>query len=627
MLRRVGKKIVLGIPLGLGKPAQFVNALYRRAESDRSIELEILTALTLEVPVGGSLLERRFLAPFCARLYEGYEDLAYAAALRRGGLPSNIKVSEFYFHPGAYMKTPYAQQHYLCANYSQVVRALRDRRINVVAQLVAKRGSQDDTRYSLGSNADLTLDLLAATSPDERPHMIAQVNRAMPFMPHDAETATDFWDLVLDHPRYEQALFAVPNEPVALSHYAIAVHVASLVRDGGTLQIGIGSLADAVVGMIRLRQEDNACYRSLVECLIDGHREGLRAALPVELTPFEDGLYGCSEMLVEGFLHLAGAGVLKRRVAPRRNPKGPPEIFLHSAFFLGSQAFYRALRELPEDLLHGIEMTGVNFVNTLDGDGELKKQQRALARFVNSAMMVTLNGAIISDGTEDGRVVSGVGGQHDFVAMAHSLPGARSIIVLPSTRTRAGRTQSNVVFSYGHTTVPRHLRDIVVTEYGAADLRGKTDAEVIAAMLSITDSRFQEDLLRTARDSGKIEAGYRIPDAFRRNTPATLSARLQSARAANAMPHYPLGTDFEDDEARLAIALKYLKENAGSPLGIARLVLMRPYGLAAGTVEPLLKRMRLDRAQSLRERFLRRLFTAAIANTEDGRPLRGSPRT
>jgi acyl-CoA hydrolase len=624
VLRRVGKKIVLGIPLGLGKPAQFVNALYRRAESDRSIDLEILTALTLEVPAGGSLLERRFLTPFCARLYTGYEGLAYAAALRRGALPSNIKVSEFYFHPGAYMTTPYAQQHYLCANYSQVVRALRDRRINVVAQLVAADGPHDAPRYSLGSNADLTLDLLAATSPDERPIMVAQVCRAMPFMPHDAETATDFWDLVLDHPRYEQALFAVPNEPVALSHYAIAVHVASLVRDGGTLQIGIGSLADAVVGMIRLRQEDNPRYRSLVECLIDGHREDLRSALPVELNPFEEGLYGCSEMLVEGFLHLARAGVLKRRVAPRREPEGSPEIFLHSAFFLGSQAFYRTLRELPDDLRQGIEMTGVSFVNTLDGDGELKKKQRALARFVNSAMMVTLNGAIISDGTEDGRVVSGVGGQHDFVAMAHSLPGARSIIVLPSTRTRAGRMQSNVVFSYGHTTVPRHLRDIVVTEYGAADLRGKTDSEVIAAMLCISDSRFQEGLLRTARDCGKIEAGYRIPDAFRRNRPEALAARLRSTAAANAMPHYPIGTDFGDDEARLAIALKYLKENVGSPRSIARLILKRTDALAGSTVEPLLKRMRLDRARSLSDRFYRRLLAAAIASTEDGRPLRRS---
>lgn len=617
LLRRVGKRIVLGIPLGTGKPAHFVNALYRRAEQDAGIELEILTALTLEIPAGGSVLERRFLEPLSQRLYDGYEPLAYAKALRSGSLPSNVNVSEFYFRPGAYMSTPYAQQRYLCANYSDVVRALRDRGVNVVAQLVAKRTSGDG--YSFGSNADLTMDLLNAVPNDERPVMVAQVCDAMPFMPRDAETAVDFWDLVLEHPRYEQRLFAVPNESVSLPHYAIAVHATSLIRDGGTLQIGIGSLADAVVHMIRLRQENNSRYRSFVDCLIDDQHKALRTALPVELDRFETGLYGCSEMLVEGFLDLARAGVLRRRVPPRANAAGSAEIFLHAAFFLGSEALYRGLRELPDDLLSGIEMTGVGFVNTLDGNYERKAGQRPLARFVNSAMIVTLNGAVVSDGTEDGRVVSGVGGQHDFVTMANSLSGARSIIALPSTRTRAGRTQSNVVYSYGQTTIPRHLRDVVITEYGAADLRGKTDREVIAAMLSISDSRFQADLLREAIAAGKIEADYRVPAGFTRNTPESLAAALQSASGSIGLPHYPIGTDLEDDEARLAVALKCLKQRTGSQLATVRLALKpsRP----AGGWQPLLERMQLGQPRSLRDRIYRRLLITALGLTDDGRPL------
>ena len=63
--------------------------------------------------------------------------------------------------------------------------------------------------------------------------------------------------------------------------------------------------------------------------------------------------------------------------------------------------------------------------------------------------------------------------------------------------------QSNIRWDYGHTTIPRHLRDIVVTEYGVADLRGKSDRDVIAAMLAITDSRFQDELMRQAKDAGK----------------------------------------------------------------------------------------------------------------------------
>src|ERR1700674_2926113 len=116
-------------------------------------------------------------------------------------------------------------------------------------------------------------------------------------------------------------------------------------------------------------------------------------------------------------------------------------------------------------------------------------------------MMATLLGAVISDGLDDGRVVSGVGGQYNFVSQAFALNDARSIITLKSTHEAGGKTVSNMRWSYGHETIPRHLRDIVVTEYGVADLRGKADQDVVAAMLSISDSRFQPELLRQAKDA------------------------------------------------------------------------------------------------------------------------------
>ena len=74
-------------------------------------------------------------------------------------------------------------------------------------------------------------------------------------------------------------------------------------------------------------------------------------------------------------------------------------------------------------------MRGISFVNELYGhEWELKCAQRRYARFVNTTMMVTGLGAAVSDALEDGRVVSGVGGQYNFIAMAHALPEARSII-------------------------------------------------------------------------------------------------------------------------------------------------------------------------------------------------------
>ncbi|PAL06796.1 hypothetical protein B8W90_11655, partial [Staphylococcus hominis] len=105
------------------------------------------------------------------------------------------------------------------------------------------------------------------------------------------------------------------------------------------------------------------------------------------------------------------------------------------------------------------------------GNEALERLQRRHARFFNSCMMATALGAAVSDALEDGRVVSGVGGQYNFVAMAHALPEARSALMFRAIREDKGTLQSNVRWNYGHTTIPRHLRDIYINEYGIADLR------------------------------------------------------------------------------------------------------------------------------------------------------------
>src|SRR3546814_2157020 len=74
-------------------------------------------------------------------------------------------------------------------------------------------------------------------------------------------------------------------------------------------------------------------------------------------------------------------------------------------------------------------------------------------------MMATALGAAVSDGLDDGRVVSGVGGQYNFVAMAHALPDARSVLLLRATREAGDGAGSNIRWNYGHCTIPRHLRD------------------------------------------------------------------------------------------------------------------------------------------------------------------------
>ncbi|HMN51958.1 MAG TPA: acetyl-CoA hydrolase/transferase C-terminal domain-containing protein, partial [Xanthobacteraceae bacterium] len=221
-------------------------------------------------------------------------------------------------------------------------------------------------------------------------------------------------------------------------------------------------------------------------------------------------------------------------------------------------------------------------------------------------------GAIVSDGLDDGKVVSGVGGQYNFVAQAFALDDARSIICVNATRTSGGSTSSNIIWNYGHTTIPRHLRDIVVTEYGIADLRGKSDAQVAAAMLSIADSRFQPELLRKAKDAGKIAKNYEIPAAHRNNTPERIILALSSAKERGLLPDFPFGTDFNETEQRLVPALQTLKTASASPLTLLRLAMR---GFSAKENEKMreaLTRVQLDAPTDLRGKLYRMLLKGAL---------------
>jgi hypothetical protein len=287
---------------------------------------------------------------------------------------------------------------------------------------------------------------------------------------------------------------------------------------------------------------------------------------------------------------------------------------LHGAFFLGPKGFYAALREMPERERRQFLMSGVSYVNELYGeDQELRIAQRRHGRFINTTMMMSALGAAASDGLADGRVVSGVGGQYNFVAMAHALPGAHSILCLRSTRTTEGRTVSNIHYNYGTTTIPRHLRDVVITEYGIVQLRGKSDGEVIAALLNIADSRFQADLLREAQAAGKIGRDHRIPDMHCHNTPASLEQALAAHRRAGLFSEFPFGTDFTAEEVVLARVLKRLRARTATlPGKAAALGRSLARGADSSAMRPYLQRMQLDRPRSAAEWMMQRLLASEL---------------
>ncbi|MGY3293006.1 acyl-CoA hydrolase [Bradyrhizobium sp. LM3.2] len=313
-------------------------------------------------------------------------------------------------------------------------------------------------------------------------------------------------------------------------------------------------------------------------------------------------------MLTEAFIGLIDAGILKRAV---------DGVVLHGAFFLGPKSFYRALREMSPDQIASIQMMPVSFTNELYGEEERKRRARIDARFINNTMMATLLGAAVSDGLDNGQVVSGVGGQYNFVAQAFALEGARSVLTLEATR-QAGRSlKSNILWRYGHETIPRHLRDIFVTEYGVADLRGKSDADVIAGMLAIADSRFQGELVRVAKDAGKLPRGYEIPAAHRENHPERITSALEPARDAGLLPSFPFGCDFTEVEQRLIPALEMLQGAQRSPQALASLLWQGLIRTPDGADEACLARLGLDRPATWAERGYRALVSAALAQSRE----------
>jgi Acetyl-CoA hydrolase/transferase C-terminal domain len=599
IIRDVGKKLVVGLPLGLGKANHVINALYARAAADRSIDLTFFSALTLEKPRPANLLEARFIGPVIDRLFGGYPDLAYVPPLRAGALPPNIRVIEFFFLAGQWLHVPYAQQHYISTNYTHAASYVLAQGLNVIPQLVAKRIVDGSARYSLSCNTDTTLELLGARAQGRAAfRLIGQVNSELPFMPGPGDLPAEEFSALLDSAETDFPLFAPPAEPISDTKYAIGLHTAGLVRDGGTLQIGIGQVGDALAQSLILRDRDSAQYSSIMRRLAP---EAELSAL--ETGPFEKGLYGVSEMVTEAFLGLIEAGILRRAV---------DGVILHGAFFLGPRSFYRALREMTPEQIARIQMRPVSFTNELYGDEETKRAARLDARFVNNTMMVTLLGAAISDGLEGGQVVSGVGGQYNFVAQAFALQGGRSILALEAVRAGA-RAQSNIRWSYGHETIPRHLRDIFVTEYGVADVRGKSDADVIAAMLNIADSRFQDELARVAKDAGKLPKSYEIPAAYRENLPERITAALKPAREAGLLPSFPFGSDFTEVEQRLIPALQLLQDAQRTPLHLASLLWRGIRRIPDAADEQCLARLGLDQPASFAERIYRALVSAALA--------------
>jgi acyl-CoA hydrolase len=274
------------------------------------------------------------------------------------------------------------------------------------------------------------------------PLVIAQVNPRMPRTLGNAflhRSQVDVWTPV-DHP-----LLEYPPTPVGEVERRIAGHVAELVPDGATVQVGVGSIPQAVMEALAGKKD-----------------------------------LGVHSLLVEHMLPLVRSGVItnaRKRLHPGRMDVG--EIMGTAALFEWSHENPLVNME-PSDVVHDPEVVG------------------ALGDFVsvNSALEVDLLGQVNAESV-DGRQVTGIGGQFDFVLGAARAERGRSIIALPATASRGTRSRIVARLAAGaRVTTPRFLADYVVTENGVAALWGKSDAGRARELLHIADPAFRDRIAR-----------------------------------------------------------------------------------------------------------------------------------
>lgn len=651
LISKLNKNVIIAVPLGIGKPIGILNALYRAACEDSTIQLTILTGLTLSKPTIKNILERRLIEPIMQRVLGDYENPLYEEARLAQKLPHNITVLEFFLTPGNYLHNDYVQQNYISSSYAYIGADLKSYHVNAIAQLVTHSKEFPD-QYSLSCNTDLFYEmynyLMDLKSRGQAIGVLAEVNTNLPFMygddaVYDVKTFTEIVDT-----KHYKSLFALPRENLSPHEHLIGIYTSALIPDDGCLQVGIGKLGNTLANALIMRHNHNDEYRALLAELQIAHKFPELVPDINKLQPYHTGLYASTEMFSDEYLYLYKENILKKRVYDNlllqrmlnehvfSEKIEPPLIdlliknhvisssfthddfkflirygifndnikyengniiltdgtiisadisleknknliinhclgktlktgkIMHAGFFVGSKDLYNMLHHLPYDERHLIAMTSITRTNTLTNNPDLLRAQRLNMRCVNTAMMITLTGSIISDGLINMREVSGVGGQFDFVNMVRNLKDAYSIINCKSVRNDKNGIQSNIVWEYPNVTIPRYLRDIVVTEYGIAQCRGKTDSEVIKTILNITDSRFQAKLLQQAKDAGKINSDYKIPEKFSDNLPEKYDDIIRSFQLKGYCMPYPFGNDLTDDEMvlqEMLSSLKYVKKS------------------------------------------------------------------
>jgi 4-hydroxybutyrate CoA-transferase len=287
--------------------------------------------------------------------------------------------------------------------------------------------------------------------------VIAEVNPRMPRTLGDSFIHVDQIDHFVE---VDYALPEVAGEPASLVQDKIAQYIAELIPDAATLQTGIGGIPDAVLR--RLTNHKN---------------------LGIHTELFSDGVM---EMIERGVITNAAKSIHAGKVV--------------SGFVLGTQKLYDYIHDHPAFELHPTEYVNDPFI--------VAANDRMVS--INSALEVDITGQVCADSI-GGRFFSGVGGQLDFVRGAARAKGGMTFIALPSTSKNDTITRITAQLKPGAgVTTTRNDVHFVVTEYGVADLWGRSVSERVTALINIAHPNFRESLSAYAHEQHYLRKVYAL---------------------------------------------------------------------------------------------------------------------
>lgn len=341
---------------------------------------------------------------------------------------------------------------------SEIPRLIRCRRIEVDAAILSLTPPDPEGFCSLGTHIDIS-----PAAAEVSRVVIGQINPRMPYTFGPRRLHVDQLHAMVE---IEHPLPELPTPPLRDETAAIARYAADLIPDGATLQLGIGGIPDAVLKLL-------------------GHRNDL-------------GIH--TEMFSDGVMELVQAGVITCKAKSLH----PGKII--SSFMMGSQKLYDWANQNRMIEMHPVDYTNDPFI--------IAQNDNMMA--INTALQIDLTGQVCADSIGR-RFYSGIGGQVDFIRGAARSKGGKPIIALPSTA--CDGTVSRIVprldDGAGVVTTRGDVH-YVVTEYGVADLHGRSVRERAMALISIAHPKFRPWLLAEAKFRryvyvDQVEPAVRVP--------------------------------------------------------------------------------------------------------------------